>query len=470
MTANSDSVLKAVDDRQEEHLEQLKEYLRIPSISTDPEYRHAIERCADWLVVQMNSAGLTTSKIEGAGHPLVYGEWLGAAGKPTILFYGHYDVQPVDPVDLWRHPPFEPTLEGDHLVARGATDDKGQSFAHLKAVATLMAERGSLPVNVKFIVEGEEECGGQAIEAFVRRDQTAKLACDAVVVSDSSMLGPGRPALICGLRGMCYMEIKVTGPNRDLHSGTFGGGVENPLNALATILSSLRDGESGRILIPGFYDDVRPLAASERREIAALPFDEAAYARSLGVSEVRGEEGYSTMERTGARPTCDVNGIYGGYQAAGAKTVLPSWGGAKVSMRLVPDQDPETIEQLFRRHVEAVKPAGVELQIKSHHGASPVLIEAQGPIFDAAMSAMEEVWGARPVRQREGGSIPIVSTFSEVLEVPVLLLGFGLADDALHAPNEKFNVSHYYNGIRAIVRLLDLVGAASDGHVAGKPG
>ena len=458
MSIDSSSVLSAALDLRDQHLSELMDYLRIPSISTDPAYAGDVARCADWLVEKMSAAGLVAEKVETAGHPIVLGEWLGAPGKPTILFYGHYDVQPVDPVDLWRYPPFEPTLEGENLVARGATDDKGQSFAHLKAVETLMAHRGELPVNVKFIVEGEEESGGEAIETFVTEDAGRRLAADAVVISDSSMLGPGRPSMLAGLRGMCYMEIKVTGPNRDLHSGTFGGAVENPLNALATILGKLKDPDTGRIQVPGFYDDVRELSAEERAEIASLPFDEEDYARELGISEPRGEEGFSTLERTGVRPTCDVNGIWGGYQGAGAKTVLPSFGAAKVSMRLVPDQDPDVIEERFRQFVQEHVPAGVEVEIESHHGAYPVLIEAEGPLADAALRAMEEIWGAPPVRTREGGSIPIVSTFSRVLGCPVLLLGFGLDDDNLHAPNEKFNVGHYYNGIRSTIRLLDLAG------------
>ena len=456
MPIDSSSVLTAADGLRDRHLEELMDYLRIPSISTDPAHADDVNRCADWLVGKMSVAGLEAEKVETGGHPLVLGEWLGAEGKPTVLFYGHYDVQPVDPVDLWRHAPFEPTLEGDNLVARGATDDKGQSFAHLKAVETLLAERGELPVNVKFIVEGEEESGGEAIEEFVNEDGGRRLAADAVVISDSSMLGPGRPSMLAGLRGMCYLELKVTGPNRDLHSGTFGGAVENPLNALATILGKLKDPSTGRIQIPGFYDGVRELSEDERDEMAALPFDAAGYARELGISEPRGEAGFTTFERIGVRPTCDVNGIWGGYQGAGAKTVLPSHGGAKVSMRLVPDQDPDDIEEKFRRFVEEIAPAGVEVEIEAHHGAYPVLIEAQGPIAEAALKAMEEIWGAPPVRTREGGSIPIVSTFSRVLGCPVLLLGFGLDDDNLHAPNEKFNVGHYYNGIRSTIRLLDL--------------
>lgn len=457
---NSQDVLDRIEREKEKDLEDLKDYLRIPSISTDPEYRDHVLRCADFLVEKMRGAGLTAERIETEGYPLVYGEWLGAEGAPTVLFYGHYDVQPVDPIELWRHDPFEPTEEGDKLVCRGATDDKGQSFAHLKGVAAVLRERGELPVNVKFIVEGEEESGGEAIDAFVRQDAGKRLACDCLIISDSSMYGPGQPSLIYGLKGLAYMELKVTGPDRDLHSGTFGGAVANPLNALAQILSQLQDRETGKILIPGFFDDVRPLEAWEREEFGKLPFDEAAYKEAIGVGELWGEEGYSPMERAWARPTCDINGIFGGYQGKGAKTVLPSWAGAKVSMRLVPDQDPAKIAKAFRDFVLSIAPPGVTVEVTEHHGAQPVLIDTQGPLVEAAMKAMEDVWGKYPVRVREGGSIPIVSTFSAVLGVPILLLGFGLSDDALHSPNEKFNISHYYNGIRSVARMLDRLGNA----------
>lgn len=448
-------VLERIEREKGAYLAELKDYIRIPSISTDPQYKAEVRRAAEFLLGKMRDAGLTAEIIETAGHPLVYGEWLGAPGKPTVLFYGHYDVQPVDPVDLWRHPPFEPTEEGDQLVARGATDDKGQSYTHVKAVAAMLAERGKLPVNVKFLVEGEEEAGGESIDRYVREDGGKRLACDCVVISDSSLYGPGQPALVYGLKGLAYMEMKVTGPNRDLHSGTYGGGVANPLNALCHIVDRLRDAATGKILIPGFYDDVRPLASWEREEMAKLPFDEAAYRKELGIRETFGEEGYTTRERVSARPTCDVNGIFGGYEGKGAKTVLPAWGGAKVSMRLVPDQKPETIARLFTDYVKKITPPGVDVEVTYLHGADPVIVEAEGPIVEAAMEAMAEVWGARPVRMREGGSIPIVSTFSQVLGVPVLLLGFGLNDDALHSPNEKFNISHFYNGIRSVARLLD---------------
>ncbi len=459
-TTSSRDVLDRVDREQTNYLEELKDYLRIPSVSTDPAYRDDVLRCASFLEEKMRAAGLQTEQIsDGKGYPLVYGEWLGAPGKPTVLFYGHYDVQPVDPIELWRNDPFEPTVEGDLLVARGATDDKGQSFAHLKAVASILAERGSLPVNVKFIVEGEEESGGEAIERFVRKDAGKKLAADCVVVSDSAMYGPGQPSLLYGLKGMAYVELKVTGPNRDLHSGSFGGAVTNPLNALGRIVDRLRDADTGRISIPGFYDDVRPLEDWERKEFASLPFDAEAYKAEIGVPEVFGEEGYTTLERVWARPTCDLNGIFGGYMGEGAKTILPSWAGAKVSMRLVPDQDPDRITELFTAYVEEIKPPGVTVEVKTHHGAKPVLVETDGPLVAAACAAMADVWKP-PVRVREGGSIPIVGTFSEVLEVPILLLGFGLSDDRLHSPNEKFNISNFYGGIRAMVRMLDRMAEA----------
>ena len=322
----------------------------------------------------------------------------------------------------------------------------------------MLAERGRLPVNVKFIVEGEEESGGASIDAFVRADAGKRLACDAVVISDSSMYAPGQPSMLYGLRGLAYMEVRVTGPDHDLHSGTFGGAVSNPLNALGDVIASLRDPATGRILIPHFYDDVRPLEAWERKEFAKLPFDEPAYMRELGISALLSEESYTTRERTCARPTCDVNGIWGGYQGRGAKTVLPARAGAKISMRLVPDQTPAKIAELFAAHVQRVAPPGVKVEVESLHGAKPVLLAAQGPLIEAALDAMEEAWGARLVREREGGLIPIVGTFAEVLKVPVLLLGFGLEDDRLHSPNEKFNLSQFYGGIRATVRLLDRLG------------
>jgi acetylornithine deacetylase/succinyl-diaminopimelate desuccinylase-like protein len=460
MPSDTSDVFTAIDRRRSEFLDDLQQYLRIPSISTDPAYRKDIDRCAEFVRGRLEAAGLAARLIESdGGHPLVYGEWLGAPGKPTLLFYGHYDVQPPDPLGEWRHPPFEPTLEGEVLLARGATDDKGQSHAHIAGVAATLRARGSLPVNVKFLIEGEEESGGQAIDAFVHRDAGRTLACDAVVVSDSAMLGPGQPSLLYALRGIVYFELEVVGPNTDLHSGVFGGVVQNPLHALAVILASFKDSDSGRVLVHGFYDSVRELEPWEREEMKKVAIDDAAMARELGVSEVMGERGYATRERIGGRPTFDVHGIWGGYQAAGAKTVLPSRAGAKISMRLVPDQDPRRIGELVQRHVERVTPRGVRVAIKNHHDARPILIDAQGPMIEAALDAMADVWGTRPVRVREGGSIPVVATFVDVLRAPVLLMGFGLPDDRLHAPNEKLDLVQYVGGIRSTARLLDRVGA-----------
>lgn len=460
MSSDSKDVLERVEKHKESYLEQLKEYLRIPSVSTDPAHKEDVLRCAEFVRERMSEAGLEAELIQTEGNPLVYGQWMGAgADKPTILVYGHYDVQPADPLEEWNSPPFEPTVDGDLLIARGATDDKGQSFTHIKAVEAILQERGSLPINVKFIMEGEEEIGGEAIEKFVREDNGDRLEADAVVVSDTSMFAPGQPSLLYGLKGMAYMEIRVTGPNRDLHSGTFGGGVTNPANALCQIVARLHDAETGRVLVPGFYDDVVDLEDWERKEFAGLPFDEEAYKAELGVGELFGEQGYTTLERVWARPTCDVNGLFSGYQGEGAKTIIPGKAGAKVSMRLVPNQDWEKVSRAFEEYVREIAPAGVTVEVKAIHGAQPVLVDIQGPIAEAAMAAQEEIWGAAPFRVREGGSIPIVGTFSEVLEVPTLLMGYGLPDDRLHSPNEKFNISHFYNGIRTSVRLIDRIGA-----------
>jgi acetylornithine deacetylase/succinyl-diaminopimelate desuccinylase-like protein len=463
MSRDSKDVLERIEGAKEGYLEELKDFVRIPSVSTDPRYRDDVLRCSEFLADNMKSAGLEVESLETDRNPLIYAESTGAAGRPTLLFYGHYDVQPVDPIEEWRHEPFEPTEEGDLLVGRGTTDDKGQAFTHVKAVQAILEERGELPVNVKFLLEGEEEVGGESIERFVREDAGHRLGCDAVIISDTSMFAPGQPSLLYGLKGLAYMEVVVMGPNRDLHSGSFGGAVRNPANALCEIISRLIDSETGKVLIPGFYDDVRPLEAWEREEFGKLPFDEEAYAADLGVERLAGEEGYTTLERTWARPTCDVNGLYGGYQGDGAKTVLPARAGAKVSMRLVPEQDPQKVGRLFREYVERIAPDDVRVEIKELHGAQPVLIDVKGPIAEAAMAAQEEIWGAPPVLVREGGSIPIVATFAEVLEAPILLVGFGLPDDRLHSPNEKFNISHFYNGIRTIVRILDRVGEMAGG-------
>jgi acetylornithine deacetylase/succinyl-diaminopimelate desuccinylase-like protein len=454
-------VFARLERERQRHLEELLDYLRIPSISTDPAYAGEVGRCADWLIERMREAGLTAEKIATAGHPLVYAEWLGAGpSKPTVLFYGHYDVQPPDPLGEWRNPPFEPTIEGELIVARGATDDKGQSYCHVKGVGAMLAERGALPVNVKFIVEGEEESGGQAIEKYVRSEEgRRRLAADVVVVSDTAMWAPGEPAITYGLKGLAYFEIRVQGANRDLHSGSYGGGVANPANALAAIVASLKDPASGKVLIPGFYDDVRPLADWERQEFAALGLDEAEVRADLGVDALPGEAGYSYIERTWARPTCDVNGLWSGYQGPGAKTVLPAKAGCKVSFRLVADQTPERVAEQLRAHVAAVTPAGVTVEVEFLHGASAVTVDAAGPYAQAALDALEDVWGKRALRIRTGGSIPIVASFAQSLGAPVMLLGFGLETDRLHSPNEQFDIPNYHQGIRTVARLLDRVGA-----------
>jgi acetylornithine deacetylase/succinyl-diaminopimelate desuccinylase-like protein len=455
---DSRDVLERVERDQERYLAELVEFLRIPSISTDPEFHPEVERCSLWLEQKLRDAGLQTERIDAGGHPLVYGEWLGAPGKPTVLFYGHYDVQPVDPIDEWRHDPFAPTAEGDDLVARGATDDKGQSYTHVKAVEALLQTRGTLPVNVKFLIEGEEECGGAAIDRFVIGDRGQRLACDCVVISDSSMHAPGLPSMVYGLRGIAYMELEVRGPDRDLHSGTYGGAVVNPLNAMAPSSPRSRTRRTGASPSTA---STTACATPRRRSGKRSPPSPAAvdeYQRDLQVAALDGERGYTPSESATIRPTCDVNGMWGGYQGRGAKTVLPARAGAKISMRLVPDQDPDDIGRRFVEHVRKVAPPGVRTKAELVHGGRPILLPTDGPYFQAAGEALERTFGAAPVRVREGGSVPVVNTFAEVLGKPILLMGYGLPDDRLHSPNEKMSIRQYYDGIRCTVRLLDLLG------------
>ncbi len=451
---NIQDVLARIDHEKTQTLDELIELLKIPSVSTDPEFADEVVRCSEVLINKLRGLGFTTESLDYGGFPIVYGEWMGAPGRPTLLMYGHYDVQPADPIEEWRHPPFEPVVEDGYLIARGVTDDKAQMFSHLKAVEAILAERGSLPVNVKFLLEGEEESNSTSILRCVREDTEGKLACDAVLISDSDMLSPQQPLLYYGVRGITYMELEVHGPNRDLHSGMFGGAVANPLNALSKILASLTDAQ-GRVAIPGFYDDVRPLADWEREEARDVPHDEAEYLADLGVEAGFGEEGYSTVERVAMRPTCDVNGLWGGYQGAGQKTVLPASAGAKVSMRLVPNQDAAKIAELFEQHIRQIAPPGVRVEVRALDGANGVLIDTEGPIVEAAMEAMAEEWGARPLRVRGGGSLPIVEVFADQMKVPVMLLGFGLPGDGPHSPNERYAVEQLYGGIRSVVRILD---------------
>ncbi len=433
--------------------EQLKALIRIPSVSAQPAHDADTHRAAEFVRDDLKAMGLAAELIETRGHPLVYAEWLDAPGLPTLLVYGHYDVQPPEPLEPWLSPPFEPTVRDGNLFARGATDDKGQMFTHLKAAQAWLEAVGGLPINVKFLIEGEEEVGGASLSAFVAAN-TAKLACDFAVISDTSQFAPGIPAITYGLKGLAYFEVIVRGARTDLHSGTFGGAVANPGNALAAILASLK-GPDGRILVPGFHDPVRPLEPWERAEFAKLPFSEEEFRESLGVPSLEGEAGYTTLERRWARPTCDVNGIYGGYQGPGPKTVLPCLAGAKLSFRLVPDQDPATVAKQFRAHVAAVCPPGVTAEVIEHHGAPAVVVAVDTPGVRAAARAIEAGFGKAPVFMREGGSIPVVGLLKDHLGVDTLLLGWGQNDDNLHGPNEKFSLADFHRGIKASAHLLD---------------
>jgi acetylornithine deacetylase/succinyl-diaminopimelate desuccinylase-like protein len=434
--------------------EQLKDLLRIPSVSAQPEHDPDTRRAAEFVRDDLAAMGVQAELIEfPRGHPIVFGQKLDAPGKPTLLVYGHYDVQPPEPMEPWNSPPFEPTERDGNLYARGATDDKGQMFTHLKAAEAWLKGAGELPINLKFVIEGEEEVGGENLEALMA-DRPELLSCDYAVVSDTSQFARGRPAITYGLKGLAYFELIVEGANRDLHSGTFGGAVQNPLNALATIIASLKDAD-GRIAIPGFYDDVRPLEDWERKEFAALPFSEEEFRADLDVPAVFGESGYSTLERKWARPTCDVNGLWGGYSGPGPKTVLPRLAGAKFSFRLVPDQTPKKVHELLQAHLKAVCPPGVRCTLKAMQGAPAVIVEAKGnPGVEAAMKAVESGFGVRPVLIREGGSIPVVGLIKQHLGVDTLLLGWGQNDDNLHGPNEKFSIADFHRGIKSAAHLI----------------
>jgi acetylornithine deacetylase/succinyl-diaminopimelate desuccinylase-like protein len=439
---------------------QLKDLLRIPSVSAQPAHKADTRRAAEFVRDDLARMGLKAELIETAGHPLVYAESLEHPGRPTLLVYGHYDVQPPEPLEPWLSPPFEPTERDGNLYARGATDDKGQMFTHLKAAEGWLRAGGGLPLNVKFLIEGEEEVGGANLERFVAENK-ARLACDYAVISDTNQFAPGMPAITYGLKGLAYFELVVKGARNDLHSGMFGGAVANPCNAVATILASLK-GPDGRIRVDGFYDPVRPLEAWERAEFAKLPFSEEAFRASLAVPSLEGEEGYTTLERKWARPTCDVNGIYGGYQGPGPKTVLPCTAGAKLSFRLVPDQDPATVAEQFRAHVRKVCPPGVTCEVIVHQGAPAVLVAVESPGVRAAVRAIEASFGTAPVFIREGGSIPVVGLLKEQLGVDTLLLGWGQSDDNLHGPNEKFSLADFHRGIKASAHLFaELAGEGS---------
>jgi acetylornithine deacetylase/succinyl-diaminopimelate desuccinylase-like protein len=407
----------------------------------------------------MNRVGLQNTRLietgsdAARGNPVVYGEWLGAEGAPTILFYGHYDVQPVDPLDLWTSPPFQATTRDNELFARGASDDKGQVFMHFKAIEAHMKQAGRLPVNFKMILEGEEEVGSRNLDDFISAN-TSLLAADVVVISDTGMFDRGVPSLCYGLRGLAYFQIDVRGTKTDLHSGTFGGAVANPAFVLAQMLAQMKD-RGGRIKIPGFYDDVRPLSEEERREFKKLPFNETRYRKELGAPRLFGESGYTTIERTTGRPTFEVNGLLSGFTGEGAKTVLPAVAMAKVSMRLVPDQDPETVGRQFEAYLKKIAPRTVEVRLTKMHGGRPWMASLDNPFVQAAGRAIERGFGQAPVLTREGGSIPVVATFQQELGLPSVLFGVGLPDDRIHAPNEKLDLGNFFSGVVASAFLYD---------------
>jgi acetylornithine deacetylase/succinyl-diaminopimelate desuccinylase-like protein len=445
-------VLRYLDDHQDDHLKQLCEFLKIKSISTQPEFRDDIRRAVDFLESELTNLGLHPEVIETEGHPLVYAQSAQREGLPTLLFYGHYDVQPVDPVELWDSPPFEPSLKDGWINARGASDDKGQMFSHIKAIEGFIRTGADLPVNIKLIFEGEEESGGKAIFAYTK-EHSAKLACDMVVISDTHLYDEQTPAICTSLRGLCYMEVVVTGPAMDLHSGIFGGAVRNPADALCRILSQLKD-EQGRVRIPGFYEDVIVVSEEIRNEMLQLGHSDDVLKGETGVGALFGESGYTSLERMWIRPTCDVNGIWSGYTGLGAKTVIPATASAKVSMRLVPNQDPERIASAFSAYVQDICPEGVSVAVHRLGCAKPVQLPRDSALVLAGKTALEKGFGHKAVFIGDGGSIPIVGTFQEYLHVPVLLLGYGLLTDNIHSPNERFKITHYYRGIRTTALLL----------------
>jgi acetylornithine deacetylase/succinyl-diaminopimelate desuccinylase-like protein len=445
-------------EHQAEFLEGLKAFLRIPSISTLSEHKPDIRRAAEFARNELRKAGMTAAElIEGEGNPLVYAEWLGAPGKPTILFYGHYDVQPPDPLDEWKSPPFDPQVRGDNLYARGSADDKGQVYIQIKAVESLMKTTGKLPVNVKFLLEGEEETGGEHIEAYVKT-KPPRLKADAAVVCDTEMFGPELPTICVGLRGLVYYELSVEGANHDLHSGIYGGAAPNPIMAIAEILTALKDRE-GHIKIPGFYDRVVPPSQKEREAWARLPFDEKEYVeKEMGAKELVGEPEIPLFERTWARPTLEVHGIRGGFTGEGAKTVIPARAVAKISTRLVGDQKVDEAIAQTKAAVAAACPKGVTAELKLIHAGEPSLTNPDNPFIHAAADALKQTFGKDTVYIRSGGSIPIVGVFDQYLGIPSVMMGFGLPDDNLHAPNEKFHLPNFYRGIEAVARYLEILG------------
>ncbi len=444
--------------QQETFKEELFELLRIPSISADPNHKKDVRRTAEFIANQLQQIGINNVSIEDtAGHPIVLGNYLKAGpDTPTILIYGHYDVQPPDPLDKWETQPFEPTVRDGKIYARGASDDKGQLYTHIKAIESFIKTGTELPANIKFIIEGEEEIGSPSLVSFLAANRE-RLKCDMVLVSDTAMFAEDTPSITYGLRGLMYLEVEVTGPNRDLHSGVYGGGVQNPANALCEMIARLKD-KNGVIQIPGFYDKVRPLTDQEREAYALLPFDQQAYNEALQIDEAFGEAGYSTLECVSGRPSLDVNGIWGGYLGEGAKTVLPSKATAKISARLVPDQEPKEIFHLIEKRLHEVKPPGVNIKLAEHHGGHPVLVDLNFYGLKAAAAAYEDIYGKKALFAREGGSIPIVADFAKTLNATTILMGFGLNSDAIHSPNEHFHLKDFERGMLTSARFFELLG------------
>ncbi|NQV51770.1 MAG: dipeptidase [Flavobacteriales bacterium] len=445
---NRPEILSYIDANKDRFLEELFELLRIPSVSADPAFKDDVQRCALVVKESLLKAGADMAEIhQTAGHPIVYAERTIDPSKPTVLVYGHYDVQPADPVDLWDSPPFEPVVKDGKIYARGACDDKGQMYMHVKAFE-IMERSGGLPCNVKFMIEGEEEVGSSNLAIWVKENKE-KLKADVILVSDTSIIANDVPSITVGLRGLSYVEVEVTGPNKDLHSGVYGGGVANPVNVLCEMIASLQD-ENHHITIEGFYDDVEEVSAEDRAEMAKAPFDIEAYRKGLGVASTRSESGYSPSEGTSIRPSLDVNGIWGGYIGQGAKTVLPSKAYAKISMRLVPYQDPNDITRKFESHFKKIAPPSVKIKVTPHHGGEPIVIPTNFPGYVAASKAMEESFGTRPIPERSGGSIPIIALFEKELGLKSILLGFGLNSDDIHSPNEHYGIFNYLKGIETI--------------------
>ena len=442
-----------INNNKERFLDELFELLKIESVSADSKFKEEVDKAANWLVEEFKKLKLdNVEKIKTKGHPIVFAEKILDKSYPTILVYGHYDVQPADPYELWDSPPFEPTIKNNKIYARGACDDKGQMYMHLKAYETLN-KVGDIKFNIKFMIEGEEECGSDSLEEFVVQNKE-KLSADVIIISDTSIIDNENPSITIGLRGLSYMEVELTGPNRDLHSGTYGGAVNNPINELCKIISSLKD-EKGKILIPGFYDDVKNFDDNTRDDINKVPFNLSEFKSHIDINEIYGEQGYTTVERIGTRPTLDVNGIWGGYINEGAKTVLPSKAYAKISMRLVSNQSSKKISKLFSDHLKKICPDSCKIKVTEHHGGEPCVVNTNTLGYKAAFKAFKDIWKKEPVPTFDGGSIPIVALFKKELGLDSILMGFGLDEDAIHSPNESYGLFNFYKGIETITAFYN---------------